>query len=152
ARALRGLAGSLCRRSQDRGAAEPAPPLRVGEQGPGFDSADVPRQAAHLRRGHRYRAALHADGARTGGVAMSEPTVPMHGASARRGLLAGVVAGVLALGAVTRGVRSSVNGALGRLTTPEAVEPKVAIADQAEVGSCTARFKEVLERVLHSCG
>ena len=29
---------------------------------------------------------------------------------------------------------------------------KVAIADQAEVAYCTPRFKEVLERVLHSCG
>ncbi len=28
----------------------------------------------------------------------------------------------------------------------------MAIADQAEVGYCTPRFKEVLERVLHSCG
>lgn len=84
---------------------------------------------------------------------MSEPTIPMEEEpSDRLGLLAGVVAGVLALGAVAFGVRSSVNGAAERLTTPEAEKPKVAIADQADVAYCTPRFKEVLERVLHSCG
>lgn len=69
--------------------------------------------------------------------------------------LGGVVAtgaAVLLLSTVTLAVRSSVRSAAERLTTPEAEKPKVAIADQAEVAYCTPRFKEVLERVLHSCG
>jgi len=49
-------------------------------------------------------------------------------------------------------VSASVASAGQRLVTPEADRPKVAVADQAEVGYCTPRFKEVLERVLHSCG
>jgi outer membrane protein OmpA-like peptidoglycan-associated protein len=49
-------------------------------------------------------------------------------------------------------VHGAVAGAKERLLTPEANKPAVAIADQAEVGYCTPRFKEVLERVLHSCG
>ena len=66
--------------------------------------------------------------------------------------LAGVGTGVvLALG-VTLAVRLWVSGAAERLTTPEAEKPKVAVADQAEVGYCTPQFKQVLERVLHSCG
>jgi outer membrane protein OmpA-like peptidoglycan-associated protein len=39
-----------------------------------------------------------------------------------------------------------------RLVHPEVAKPKVAIADQAEVAYCTPQFKQVLERVLHSCG
>src|SRR5262249_7359364 len=49
-------------------------------------------------------------------------------------------------------VHSWVSAAATRLVTPEAEKPKVAIADQAEVGYCTPQFKQVLERVLHSCG
>ncbi|MCB9585235.1 MAG: OmpA family protein [Polyangiaceae bacterium] len=49
-------------------------------------------------------------------------------------------------------VSSSVSSAKERLVAPEAEKPKVAVANQAEVGYCTPRFKEVLERVLHSCG
>jgi outer membrane protein OmpA-like peptidoglycan-associated protein len=69
--------------------------------------------------------------------------------------IAGVVAtaaGVFGIGVVALLVHSSVHAASERLTTPEAERPKVAIADQAEVAYCTPRFKEVLERVLHSCG
>lgn len=66
--------------------------------------------------------------------------------------LIGTGATVLALAGVTLSVRSWVGDASERLTTPEAEKPKVAIADQAEVAYCTPRFKEVLERVLHSCG
>jgi outer membrane protein OmpA-like peptidoglycan-associated protein len=66
--------------------------------------------------------------------------------------LVGTGATVLALASVTLAVRSWVGAATERLTTPEAEKPKVAIADQAEVAYCTPRFKEVLERVLHSCG
>jgi outer membrane protein OmpA-like peptidoglycan-associated protein len=66
--------------------------------------------------------------------------------------LVGTGATVVALAGVTLAVRSWVGAASERLTTPEAEKPKVAIADQAEVAYCTPRFKEVLERVLHSCG
>ena len=66
--------------------------------------------------------------------------------------LAGLGSGALfAIGAALA-VRVWVGGAAERLTTPEAEKPKVAVADQAEVGYCTDQFKQVLERVLHSCG
>src|SRR4051794_5109823 len=66
--------------------------------------------------------------------------------------LAGLGSGAaLALG-VALAVRVWVAGAAGRLTTPEAEKPKVAVADQSEVAYCTPQFKQVLERVLHSCG
>jgi len=66
--------------------------------------------------------------------------------------LAGIGSTLLLLGAMTLAVRSWVLSAGERLVTPEAEKPRVAVADQAEVGYCTPRFKEVLERVLHSCG
>jgi outer membrane protein OmpA-like peptidoglycan-associated protein len=66
--------------------------------------------------------------------------------------LAGAGATVLVLFGLSLGVRSWVVSAGERLVTPEAEKPKVAVADQAEVAYCTPRFKEVLERVLHSCG
>jgi outer membrane protein OmpA-like peptidoglycan-associated protein len=69
--------------------------------------------------------------------------------------LAGVgalVAGVLLCAGSALAVRSWTASAAERLVTPEAEKPKVAIADQAEVAYCTAQFKQVLERVLHSCG
>lgn len=65
---------------------------------------------------------------------------------------AGIGSGVvLLLGLILR-VHGAVADAKDRLTTPEVNKPAVAIADQSEVGYCTPRFKEVLERVLHSCG
>jgi outer membrane protein OmpA-like peptidoglycan-associated protein len=69
--------------------------------------------------------------------------------------LAGVgalVAGLLLCAGSALAVRSWTASAAERLVTPEAEKPKVAIADQAEVAYCTAQFKQVLERVLHSCG
>jgi outer membrane protein OmpA-like peptidoglycan-associated protein len=66
--------------------------------------------------------------------------------------LAGVGVGLVALITVLVSVQVSVAGAKERLTTPEAAKPQVAVAAQSEVGYCTPRFKEVLERVLHSCG
>jgi outer membrane protein OmpA-like peptidoglycan-associated protein len=67
------------------------------------------------------------------------------------------VAVALATGAVlTLGILVRVHGAVAdakeRLMTPETNKPAIAIADQSEVAYCTPRFKEVLERVLHSCG
>jgi outer membrane protein OmpA-like peptidoglycan-associated protein len=64
----------------------------------------------------------------------------------------GVGAAILLLGIVTLSVRSAVANANERLVTPDTAKPKVAVAAQAEVGYCTPQFKEVLERVLHSCG
>lgn len=66
--------------------------------------------------------------------------------------LSGVAVGLISLLAMVLSVRSSVANAKARLTTPEVDRPQVAIAAQAEVAYCTPRFKEVLERVLHSCG
>jgi outer membrane protein OmpA-like peptidoglycan-associated protein len=65
---------------------------------------------------------------------------------------AGLGAGALFVFGAAIAVRLWVSGAAERLTTPEAEAPKVAIADQSEVGYCTPQFKQVLERVLHSCG
>jgi outer membrane protein OmpA-like peptidoglycan-associated protein len=64
----------------------------------------------------------------------------------------GAFVGVLLLVGVTTSVSLSVAGAGERLRAPSAEESKVAVADNAEVGYCTPRFKEVLKRVLHSCG
>ena len=71
---------------------------------------------------------------------------------------AGVIAfgaGALLTAAVCFSVSSKVASAKERLMMPEAElasAPQVAVAAEAEVGYCTPRFKEVLERVLHSCG
>ncbi|HEX3851941.1 MAG TPA: hypothetical protein VHW01_13305 [Polyangiaceae bacterium] len=65
---------------------------------------------------------------------------------------AGLGAGALLVFGVAIAVRLWVSGAAERLSTPEAEKPKVAVADQSEVGYCTPQFKQVLERVLHSCG
>lgn len=64
----------------------------------------------------------------------------------------GIIATALLLGGLTIGVRSSLASARERLVVPEAEKPKVAVAQHAEVAYCTPRFKQVLERVLHSCG
>jgi len=66
--------------------------------------------------------------------------------------LAGALTGLALLLALSFSVRGSVKQATDRLVTPDAEKPKVAIADHAEVPYCTPRFKQVLERVLHSCG
>lgn len=78
---------------------------------------------------------------------MTQPSAPRVIAPA-----VGLVATVLLLGGLTIAVRSSVASAGERLVTPEAEKPKVAVAQHAEVAYCTPRFKQVLERVLHSCG
>lgn len=74
-----------------------------------------------------------------------------HGASTPAGWIA-LAAGVALCAVTTLAVRSWTAGAAERLVTPKAEKPKVAIADQAEVAYCTPQFKQVLERVLHSCG
>ena len=72
-----------------------------------------------------------------------------HGAMAG---LAALVLGLLLAAGSALAVRSWTSSAGQRLVAPEAEKPKVAIADQAEVAYCTPQFKQVLERVLHSCG
>jgi outer membrane protein OmpA-like peptidoglycan-associated protein len=64
----------------------------------------------------------------------------------------GALLGGIVLVALLISIRSSVHAAGERLATPEEDRPKVAVADQAEAPYCTPQFKEVLERVLHSCG
>jgi len=50
-------------------------------------------------------------------------------------------------------VRGSVHAAGDRIEHPQAdTSPKVAVADNSEVGYCTPAFKSVLQRVLNSCG
>lgn len=66
--------------------------------------------------------------------------------------LVGSVVGVVAIVALLVSIRSAVKSAGERLATPETDKPAVAIADQAEAAYCTPQFKQVLERVLHSCG
>jgi outer membrane protein OmpA-like peptidoglycan-associated protein len=66
-------------------------------------------------------------------------------------LLAGLV-GVAVLAGMLVAIRSSVASAAERLQHPTAPKPAVAVADHAEAQYCTPKFKEVLERVLHSCG
>ena len=83
--------------------------------------------------------------------AQPTPGAPATGASGIAGWI-GAAGVVVLLAAVTIATRVWVSSAAERLEAPKAEKPKVAIADQAEVGYCTPRFKEVLERVLHSCG
>jgi outer membrane protein OmpA-like peptidoglycan-associated protein len=66
--------------------------------------------------------------------------------------LVGLAAGVVLTASMALAVRGWTGSAERNLTTPEKEKPKVAIADQAEVAYCTPQFKQVLERVLHSCG
>jgi outer membrane protein OmpA-like peptidoglycan-associated protein len=69
----------------------------------------------------------------------------------KRAALIGGAAGVVMLLATTLTVHATVQSARERLVT--ATQPsKIAVAANAEDAYCTPRFKEVLERVLHSCG
>jgi outer membrane protein OmpA-like peptidoglycan-associated protein len=64
----------------------------------------------------------------------------------------GTAASALALGTVILTLHATVRSAEERLSSASADRAKVAIAASAEEPYCTPRFKEVLERVLHSCG
>ena len=77
---------------------------------------------------------------------------PRGGGTAAMAAVVGVLAGLLLTAGSALAVRSWTNTATQHLTEPEKEKPKVAIADQAEVAYCTPQFKQVLERVLHSCG
>ena len=83
---------------------------------------------------------------------MPERGISAGGGSLPKAGLIGLGSGVLLVLGVALAVRLWVSAAAERLTTPEAEKPKVAVADQSEVGYCTPQFKQVLERVLHSCG
>lgn len=83
---------------------------------------------------------------------MTDPTTHAPSLRTLGAPLAGLGATVLLTAGMALAVRSWVASAGERLAQPEAERPKVAVADQAEVPYCTPRFKEVLERVLHSCG
>ncbi|HTM46582.1 MAG TPA: OmpA family protein [Polyangiaceae bacterium] len=65
-------------------------------------------------------------------------------------IAAGVTVALLT--ALTLSVRSNCVAAGERLTTPDVAKPKVATAEDAEAKYCTPQFKDVLQRVLHSCG
>jgi outer membrane protein OmpA-like peptidoglycan-associated protein len=64
----------------------------------------------------------------------------------------GASAGVAMVLAMALFVRVSVASAGDRLGKPEAPKPAVAVADDSEEPYCTPAFKEVLQRVLNSCG
>jgi outer membrane protein OmpA-like peptidoglycan-associated protein len=64
----------------------------------------------------------------------------------------GTMVAAAVLGGMLFGIHSSVKSAGERLATPETDKPAVAVADQSEAPYCTPQFKQVLERVLHSCG
>jgi outer membrane protein OmpA-like peptidoglycan-associated protein len=66
--------------------------------------------------------------------------------------MVGVGGGVALLLVMTLFVRVSVASAGERLGKPEAKKPVVAVADNSEEPYCTPAFKEVLQRVLNSCG
>jgi outer membrane protein OmpA-like peptidoglycan-associated protein len=79
-------------------------------------------------------------------------TVAMGGGAGSKASAVALLAGLLLMAGSALGVRSWTSSAGQRLVEPEKEKPKVAIADQAEVAYCTPQFKQVLERVLHSCG
>jgi outer membrane protein OmpA-like peptidoglycan-associated protein len=63
-----------------------------------------------------------------------------------------VAGGGITILAMTLAVHGTVASARERLAVPDADKAKIAVAQSAEEAYCTQRFKEVLERVLHSCG
>jgi outer membrane protein OmpA-like peptidoglycan-associated protein len=75
------------------------------------------------------------------------------GGAGHRAAIAGAAAGFVALGAMAITVHATVRSAGERLVAAPS-EPKTgaALAANSEEAYCTPRFKEVLERVLHSCG
>ena len=67
--------------------------------------------------------------------------------------LSGTALGFTALVTSILIVKVTISGAEERLTAPEKeVKQLLPTAQHAEAAYCTPQFKEVLERVLHSCG
>jgi len=77
--------------------------------------------------------------------------VNLEPARLRTAIVLGIAAGFVTLGAMALTVHATVRSAADRLTEPSK-KAKAAVAAEAEEPYCTPRFKEVLERVLHSCG
>jgi outer membrane protein OmpA-like peptidoglycan-associated protein len=77
---------------------------------------------------------------------------PPSGERGGPGLLPGAIVSGLALLVVIGILASAVKSAERRLAVRGTGAPAVATAQEAEVAYCTADFKTVLERVLHSCG
>ncbi|HKQ69662.1 MAG TPA: hypothetical protein VJT73_10005 [Polyangiaceae bacterium] len=88
---------------------------------------------------------------RPGGPPVSGLVVKSDPRKLRTAVVCGLAAAVVALGTLSLTVHATVSSAKDRLTTPKS-SAKVAVAANAEEAYCTPRFKEVLERVLHSCG
>jgi len=77
--------------------------------------------------------------------------VNLEPANLRTAVVLGIAAGFVSIGAMVLTVHSTVRSAADRLTEPSK-KVNAAVAAEAEEPYCTPRFKEVLERVLHSCG
>lgn len=67
-------------------------------------------------------------------------------------ILVGAFVGAALLLGMTLSVRSAVKGAGERLVDPQKEQSQVAVADNTEAPYCTPSFKQVLQRVLNSCG
>lgn len=80
------------------------------------------------------------------------PRPPPEGSGLAAGLLPGLVIAVASLVVAMGLIANAVASAKTRLVEGGSAAPKVATAQEAEVAYCTADFKQVLERVLHSCG
>jgi outer membrane protein OmpA-like peptidoglycan-associated protein len=74
------------------------------------------------------------------------------GLASLAGPVVGGIVGVAALVVMLLAIRSEVKDAGARLVAPDKKKEQILIADQAEAPYCTPQFKQVLERVLHSCG
>jgi hypothetical protein len=99
------------------------------------------------------RNAAQAASVRAGDTADAYPSHSLPARAWPNQALAGVVVGAVMLIVVLVSVASSVSAAKRRLVAPGSKErPAVAMAQESEVAYCTADFKQVLERVLHSCG
>lgn len=112
---------------------------------------DVVQDAFGTSGGSRDAAPARAVGADRGALDETRHTGSRIGPFGAAVIGFGAALGTLlvAIGVVAGSVRS----AQLRLDNPDLVaKPIVAIAQEAEVAYCTKGFKEVLERVLHSCG
>jgi outer membrane protein OmpA-like peptidoglycan-associated protein len=74
------------------------------------------------------------------------------GAGSSTPAIAAIAIGIALVLALSAFVRLSVAGAAERLAKPDTPKAAVAVADDSEEKYCTPAFKEVLQRVLHSCG
>jgi outer membrane protein OmpA-like peptidoglycan-associated protein len=78
--------------------------------------------------------------------------VPEGTHSAKPALVVGASVFGVALALSLAGTLSAGVSAKQRLQQPNGARQGIAVAQEAELGYCTADFKQVLERVLHSCG